>query len=53
MVTAFSTIVLGILLGLIAAFYSARSITKPLNAAISGLKDVAEDDADLTMRLNM
>ena len=43
----------GIFFGLLAAFFTARGITRPLNDAINGLKDVAEGEGDLTMRLNI
>jgi methyl-accepting chemotaxis protein len=41
----------GILFGLLAAFLTGRAITKPINNAIAGLKDVAEGEGDLTKRL--
>lgn len=44
-------VVIGILLGLVIAFFTARGITRPLNDAINGLKDIAEGEGDLTMRL--
>lgn len=49
--TAISIIIVGILFGLIAAFFTARGITRPLQDAIDGLKDVAEGEGDLTKRL--
>lgn len=52
-----SNMILG-LVGLIAMFvtsfvwfFVARSLVKPINAAIFGLKDIAEGEGDLTMRL--
>ncbi len=36
---------------LLAGYFTARSIVQPLQAAISGLRDVAEGEGDLTKRL--
>lgn len=33
-------------------YFSSKSITKPINDAVVGLKDIAEGEGDLTMRLN-
>jgi methyl-accepting chemotaxis protein len=46
-------IVTGILFGLLAAFFTARGITRPLNNAIHGLRNVAEGEGDLTLRLEI
>ncbi|WP_319521283.1 methyl-accepting chemotaxis protein [uncultured Desulfosarcina sp.] len=35
----------------LAVFFSARAIVKPINAAVAGLKDIAQGEGDLTMRL--
>lgn len=32
-------------------YFSSKSITRPINAAVAGLKDIAEGEGDLTMRL--
>lgn len=45
-------IMVGILLGLVVAFITARGITRPINEAVNGLKDIAEGEGDLTMRLH-
>ncbi len=34
-------------------FFAAKGITRPINNAITGLKDIAEGEGDLTMRLNV
>ncbi len=52
--TSFVTVVMvvvGVVLGVLIAFFTARGITQPLNRAINGLKDIAEGEGDLTMRL--
>ncbi len=41
-----------ILLTIVAVAYSASLIVKPINRAISSLKDIAEGEGDLTMRLD-
>jgi len=33
-------------------YFASKSITKPINDAVIGLKDIAEGEGDLTMRLN-
>ena len=53
MIVTVSMIFTGIFFGLIAAFFTARGITRPLNNAIHGLKNVAEGEGDLTMRLTI
>jgi methyl-accepting chemotaxis protein len=44
-------ILIGVLLGLVVAFFTSRGITRPLNNAVDGLRDIAEGEGDLTMRL--
>lgn len=34
-------------------YFTSRSITRPLNDAVAGLKDIAEGEGDLTMRLTV
>ncbi len=50
-VTTAAMVFAGILFGLLAAYFTGRAITKPINNAIAGLKDVAEGEGDLTKRL--
>ena len=40
-----------ILLGLSAAFFITRTITRPVNRVVEGLSDIAEGEGDLTLRL--
>ncbi|MBM9510953.1 methyl-accepting chemotaxis protein [Desulfogranum marinum] len=47
-VTLLSIIVAGI-----AIFITAKTITRPINQAVTNLKDIAEGEGDLTMRLNV
>jgi methyl-accepting chemotaxis protein len=50
------TILIGlcsIALTVVLVFFMARAITKPLNSAVAGLKDIAEGEGDLTMRLGV
>ena len=44
------TLVAGLIVGVIVLF-AARSIVRPINAAVAGLKDIAQGEGDLTMRL--
>jgi len=44
------TLLAGLIVG-IAVLLAARSIVKPINAAVAGLKDIAQGEGDLTMRL--
>ncbi|WP_051309980.1 methyl-accepting chemotaxis protein [Desulfogranum japonicum] len=44
-------VAIGVILGFLIAFFTARGITHPLNNAINRLKDIAEGEGDLTMRL--
>ncbi|BBO75110.1 methyl-accepting chemotaxis sensory transducer [Desulfosarcina widdelii] len=49
-----SNVVVTLVAGLIVAvlvFFSARAIVRPINAAVAGLKDIAQGEGDLTMRL--
>ena len=39
------------LLAALVIYFAASSITKPINKAINGLKDIAQGEGDLTMRL--
>lgn len=43
---------LGIIVGLIIAFFMARMITVPINDVVNAFDDLAEGDGDLTRRLN-
>ncbi|GAB6904275.1 Methyl-accepting chemotaxis sensory transducer [Desulfosarcina cetonica] len=43
---------IGLATGILLAFFISRSITKPINAAVAGLKDIAQGEGDLTMRLS-
>jgi methyl-accepting chemotaxis protein len=43
-----SLLVVGVLV-----FFAAKSITKPINDAVAGLKDIAEGEGDLTKRLQV
>lgn len=42
---------LGIIVGFVLSWLNSRSIVTPVNAAVSGLKDIAEGNGDLTKRL--
>ncbi|GAB6904811.1 Methyl-accepting chemotaxis sensory transducer with Cache sensor [Desulfosarcina cetonica] len=44
------TVAAGLIVGVLVLF-SARSIVRPINAAVAGLKDIAQGEGDLTMRL--
>ena len=44
-------IVVSVLLTIGAVFFAATSIIRPINKAVDGLKDIAEGEGDLTMRL--
>ena len=46
-------LVIGILSGILLSFFIVRSITKPVNHVVAGLKDIAEGEGDLTMRLEI
>lgn len=49
--TAFSVIALALSLAL--AFFVSRGITRPINHAVTRLKDIAEGEGDLTQRLTV
>jgi methyl-accepting chemotaxis protein len=40
-----------LIIGLVMGFFISRGITKPINEAVDGLKDIAQGEGDLTMRL--
>ena len=46
-----SILVIGILIGIALAWVIGRSITRPVNEAVKGLRDIAEGEGDLTKRL--
>ncbi len=46
-------LVVGALAGLVMAWLNSRSIVIPVNAAVAGLKDIAQGDGDLTKRLDV
>ncbi len=46
------TLVAGLIVAVIVLF-AARSIVRPINAAVAGLKDIAQGEGDLTMRLQV
>ncbi|MDD2463018.1 MAG: methyl-accepting chemotaxis protein [Desulfobulbus sp.] len=48
-------IVVGCALGIVTIIllYSIRNIVRPINAAVAGLKDIAQGEGDLTMRLGV
>lgn len=51
-----SNLLIAIIAGFLTAglvLVSARSIVKPINAAVAGLKDIAQGEGDLTMRLEV
>ncbi|BBO90231.1 methyl-accepting chemotaxis protein [Desulfosarcina ovata] len=51
-----TNIIIMLVAGLIVAvvvFFSARAIVRPINAAVAGLKDIAQGEGDLTMRLQV
>jgi len=43
----------GMAVGLLLAWIIARGITRPVNQAVAGLKDIAEGEGDLTIRLSV
>ncbi len=52
------TVLIGVLVagasaGLLLAWLNSRSIVTPVNAAVAGLKDIAQGDGDLTKRLTV
>jgi len=48
-----SIIAFGIVVGFGLALFIGKSITNPVNAAVAGLKDIAEGEGDLTKRLDV
>ena len=46
------TLVAGLIVAVIVLF-AARAIVRPINAAVAGLKDIAQGEGDLTMRLQV
>ncbi|WP_319406103.1 methyl-accepting chemotaxis protein [uncultured Desulfosarcina sp.] len=51
-----SNMMVAVIAGLITAFailFAARGIVRPINAAVAGLKDIAQGEGDLTMRLEV
>jgi methyl-accepting chemotaxis protein len=52
-VTLLVILAVGILLGTMMAWVIGRNITGPVNAAVAGLKDIAQGEGDLTMRLQV
>ena len=49
--TLVSILAIGLATGIFLALFIGRSITKPVNATVTGLKDIAQGEGDLTMRL--
>ena len=45
------TLILGVILGILLAGIIGFAITKPINAAVTSLKDIAQGEGDLTKRL--
>jgi len=45
-------VILAMLIVGVLIYFSSKSITRPINDAVLGLKDIAEGEGDLTMRLN-
>ncbi len=46
-------IAVSLLIVIVLVYFASRSITRPLNDAVAGLKDIAEGEGDLTMRLQV
>ncbi len=44
---------IGILMGIVMAWVIGRNITRPVNDAVDGLRDIAEGEGDLTKRLEV
>jgi methyl-accepting chemotaxis protein len=44
---------IGMLVGMLLSWIISRGITKPVNDAVEGLKDIAQGEGDLTTRLNV
>ena len=47
-----TSIIIGIIIGVVLTLVINKAIVTPINAAISGLKDIAEGEGDLTKRLD-
>lgn len=47
------TIIVSLLIVVVLVYFSTKGITGPLNKAVEGLKDIAEGEGDLTMRLQV
>ena len=50
-VVLMTILALNVFLGILMAWVSSRNITRPVNAAVESLKDIAQGEGDLTMRL--
>lgn len=44
--------IIGVVIGILVAFFMARMITHPINAAVHAMEDLAEGEGDLTRRLD-
>jgi methyl-accepting chemotaxis protein len=53
MLSLVSIIALGVGAGILLAVFISRAITRPVNAAVAGLKDIAHGEGDLTKRLDI
>lgn len=53
MLSLASIIALGVGASLLLAIFISRAITRPINAAVTGLKDIAHGEGDLTKRLEI
>lgn len=51
--TLFTIIIIGLLIGVFLAIMISKGITTPLLGAVTGLKDIAEGEGDLTNRLKI
>ncbi|MBM9606702.1 methyl-accepting chemotaxis protein [Desulfopila inferna] len=47
------TVILSMLIVGVLVFFVSKNITRPINAAVAGLKDIAEGEGDLTKRLEV
>jgi len=45
--------VAALIIGILAGFIISKGITNPVNAAVAGLKDIAQGEGDLTMRITV
>lgn len=48
----FILMIVGVVIGVLVAFFMARMITHPINAAVHAMEDLAEGEGDLTRRLD-